>query len=176
MKRLLTNKEKVNIRTGTGLTQEAFALKYNIPVRTLQEWEQGRSTPPDYVLNLLKKEINNEFDFEKLRIPAKTKFRVITEQFLNADRIHPIMQKDVLAIINDLKNDSNVIRIIVFGSSVTSHVKSGSDIDLFVEIKKNKRVHQTLIETPVDFWTNFSVDEEMLQEILKTGVKVYESR
>lgn len=175
MKRLLTEKEKVNIRTGTNLTQEAFAIKYGIPVRTLQEWEQGRSTPPDYVLNLLKKEISNEFDFEKLRIPPKTKFKVITEHFLNAERIHPIMQRDVLAIINDLKNDSNVTKITVFGSSITSHVRSGSDIDLYVEIKENKSVHQTLIDTPVDFWTNFSVDEEMLKEILKTGVVVYES-
>mgnify|MGYP003318470753 CR=1 FL=1 len=175
MKRLLTEKEKVNIRTGTNLTQEAFATKYGIPVRTLQEWEQGRSTPPDYVLNLLKKEISNEFDFEKLRIPPKTKFKVITEHFLNAERIHPIMQRDVLAIINDLKKDNNVKRITVFGSSVTSFVKSESDIDLYIELKHNKFVERTLIEHPADYWTNFTVVDEMLKEIKTKGVVVYES-
>lgn len=33
------------IRLRQGLSQAGFAKKYRIPLRTLQEWEQGRSEP-----------------------------------------------------------------------------------------------------------------------------------
>ena len=42
------------------------------------------------------------------------------------------------------------------------------------EIKEDKPVKQTLIDTPVDFWTNFSIFPRMLDEIKKKGVVVYE--
>ena len=43
-----------SIRKETGLTQQQFAEKYHISVRTLQHWEQGRKTPP-YVIFLLER-------------------------------------------------------------------------------------------------------------------------
>lgn len=42
------------IRGISGLTQEDFALKYEIPLPTLKCWETGTRTPPDYVVRLLK--------------------------------------------------------------------------------------------------------------------------
>ena len=41
------------IRSMTGLSQGKFAEKYSIPVRTLQNWEAGHREPPEYVLKLL---------------------------------------------------------------------------------------------------------------------------
>lgn len=41
------------IRSMTGLSQGKFANRYGIPVRTLQNWEIGERKPPDYVLRLL---------------------------------------------------------------------------------------------------------------------------
>ncbi|MBQ3405672.1 MAG: helix-turn-helix domain-containing protein [Lachnospiraceae bacterium] len=41
------------IRAMTGLSQGKFANRYGIPVRTLQNWEIGERKPPDYVLRLL---------------------------------------------------------------------------------------------------------------------------
>ena len=46
------------IRKKSKLTQKEFALKYNIPVRTIQKWERNGSNPPDYVIELIEK---NEF-------------------------------------------------------------------------------------------------------------------
>ena len=40
--------------------------------------------------------------------------------FKNCRYIYPIQQKKVEKMINHLKNNDNVIKIIVFGSSVTS--------------------------------------------------------
>ena len=33
------------LRRALGLTQEEFAARYHIPIGTLRDWEQGRSTP-----------------------------------------------------------------------------------------------------------------------------------
>lgn len=43
------------LRMSSGMTQIEFANHYAIPVRTLQEWEQGRSNPPGYLVNLIKR-------------------------------------------------------------------------------------------------------------------------
>ncbi len=44
-----------DLRTATGMTQQAFAAHFGIPVSTLRKWEQGESTPPAYVITLLAK-------------------------------------------------------------------------------------------------------------------------
>jgi len=38
------------LRLLSGLSQHKFARKYHINFRTIQNWEQGISTPPDYVI------------------------------------------------------------------------------------------------------------------------------
>lgn len=48
------------IRNASGLTQEAFARKYNIPKRTLEGWEAGKRNPPSYVLNLLERVVEQD--------------------------------------------------------------------------------------------------------------------
>ena len=44
-------------------------------------------------------------------------------------------------MINHLKNNDNVIKIIVFGFSVTSKCHAGSDVDFYVEVKEDKRIN-----------------------------------
>lgn len=41
------------IREMSGLSRAAFSRQYKIPVRTLEDWESGKRTPPEYVLELL---------------------------------------------------------------------------------------------------------------------------
>ena len=47
----MTESEK--IRKLSGLSRAAFSRKYQIPIRTLEDWDAGKSAPPLYVLNLL---------------------------------------------------------------------------------------------------------------------------
>lgn len=42
-----------SIRSSTGMSQARFAAAYEIPVRTLEDWERGVRTPPPYVIKLL---------------------------------------------------------------------------------------------------------------------------
>lgn len=49
-----------NIRKLSGLTQTEFSKMYNIPLRTIQDWESERRTPPEYVVTLLEKAVNED--------------------------------------------------------------------------------------------------------------------
>jgi putative transcriptional regulator len=42
-----------DIRKSTGLTQAAFAKRFHIPLRSVENWEGGQRNPPEYVKLLL---------------------------------------------------------------------------------------------------------------------------
>jgi putative transcriptional regulator len=48
----MTGPEILALRQRLGLTRAAFAARYQLPERTLQNYEQGRDTPPAGVLTL----------------------------------------------------------------------------------------------------------------------------
>ena len=41
------------LRKNTGLSQSKFAARFGVPVRTLQQWEQGQSAPPEYFVRMM---------------------------------------------------------------------------------------------------------------------------
>ena len=41
------------LRKKTGLSKSKFSAKFGIPVRTLQQWEQGISAPPEYLVRMM---------------------------------------------------------------------------------------------------------------------------
>lgn len=49
------------IRALTGLSQQKFGDYYNIPLRTIQDWEAGVRRPPRYVVALLEKAVKADF-------------------------------------------------------------------------------------------------------------------
>lgn len=50
----MTTAEQIRaIRARTGLSQEAFARVYEIPKRTVENWEAGTRCPPPYFVKLL---------------------------------------------------------------------------------------------------------------------------
>lgn len=49
------------LRNMTGLSQEKFGKKYNIPRRTVQDWELENRTPPDYLVSLLERAVREDF-------------------------------------------------------------------------------------------------------------------
>lgn len=48
------------LRIKKGLSQSQFARQVGIPLGTLQNWEQGKRTPPSYVLDLIEKVLKAE--------------------------------------------------------------------------------------------------------------------
>ena len=54
----------LELRQMTGLSQRKFADKYKINFRNIQNWEQGISKPPNYVLYMLYRLIT-EVDYKE---------------------------------------------------------------------------------------------------------------
>lgn len=48
------------MRTMLGFTQTEFAARYNTPKRTIEDWERGIRTPPQYVLDLLERCVSED--------------------------------------------------------------------------------------------------------------------
>ena len=48
------------LRKKAGMTQKAFAEYFNIPKRTIEDWEGERRTPPQYIVDLIEYKLKNE--------------------------------------------------------------------------------------------------------------------
>lgn len=160
-------------RLNEKLSQSEFAKKYSIQLRTLQDWEQGRSNPPRYLISFLEN-TNNPFGTLP-EIGERNPYKVcIAHPFLNADKIYPIQQNRVREVIDACSNNESVARIIVFGSSVSDRCREDSDLDIYVEMKENSKPFNKIFDFELDLWTNYMVDKQLLKEIDETGVVVYE--
>ena len=42
-----------DLRKGSGMNSKEFSEHTGIPVRTLEDWEAGRRTPPEYIPRLI---------------------------------------------------------------------------------------------------------------------------
>jgi DNA-binding transcriptional regulator YiaG len=48
-----TAKTIKELRERTGMSRKEFSKHTGIPVRTLEDWEAGRRTPPEYIPRLI---------------------------------------------------------------------------------------------------------------------------
>ncbi len=106
------------------------------------------------------------------------KWKVIVKNtFKNCELIYPIQQKKVAEIVDFLKDNEYVKKIIIFGSSVTERCTINSDVDIYIELTKEINVFRNkYFDFLYDLWTNFQVDksEKLYKEIMEKGVVVYE--
>ena len=74
-----------DMRKQLGDTQSEFAERYNIPFRTVQNWETGMRKPPEYILELLKARIKEDlinkrasalpkYDSNKQNLPKRSDY------------------------------------------------------------------------------------------------------
>lgn len=48
------------LREGTGMSRKEFSEHTGIPVRTLEDWEAARRTPPEYIPRLVEYQLKYE--------------------------------------------------------------------------------------------------------------------
>ena len=48
------------LRESTGMNRKEFSEHTGIPVRTLEDWEAGRRTPPEYIPRLISFQLKYE--------------------------------------------------------------------------------------------------------------------
>jgi len=54
------------IREYLGVSRAEFARRYNIPLRTVENWEGGKSKAPEYLLQLLERAVKEDKKMMKL--------------------------------------------------------------------------------------------------------------
>lgn len=57
--------EIVDLRAILNLTQKEFSEKYEIPLRTIENWEGKKTNPPKYVFELLKRCVMEDHERER---------------------------------------------------------------------------------------------------------------
>ncbi|WP_405379632.1 nucleotidyltransferase domain-containing protein [Phascolarctobacterium sp.] len=67
----------------------------------------------------------------------KFSFIVDKDSFMNVNRVHPLKQKIVQSIVAAAKEDKEVKRIIIFGSSVRYDCDIDSDLDICIDWKQD---------------------------------------
>ena len=114
--------------------------------------------------------------YKRKTADQKKEWRVcIQDPLENCEKIYPIQQKKVKQMINNIKEDSNVEKIVVFGSSVQDTCHMGSDVDFYIVLKQDQKItFKETLSFMYDIWTNYTVDSRMYEEITKKGVTVYE--
>jgi predicted nucleotidyltransferase len=116
--------------------------------------------------------------------------RVVDEDVLNIEFIHPLKQQLVADIVKAAKLDSGVKTIRVFGSAITNRCDFQSDLDLCVEWKFDcYDADGILIPKTINFMRNISMLSKgqcdvvhyqylkgtVVEEAAKKGVIVYVS-
>lgn len=128
---------------------------------------------------------SEKFDIKAIIDLMKTaKFPVIINNpFLNCNRICAYQQETVRNIVDYLKKDNHVLKVIIFGSSTTHFYQpSKSDLDLYIEVEDGYKISQkdffknVKVKNDCDFLTSYLVNKESdfyKKEILEKGVVVY---
>ena len=139
------------LRSRTGLSQRRFAERYKIPVRTLQQWEQGLQIPPKYTVDMLARLVNvdsadcrtcavpdADFPYLKHTDKVQTSWKVcISEAFENCEHIYPIQQHKVKELLTAIKGNPAVKSVYIFGSSTTGKCHIDSDLDIYMELTED---------------------------------------
>ncbi len=103
-------------------------------------------------------------------------WRAFGKPFLNIKKIFPTKQKYMAQMIDVCKNNPNVKKFIIFGSSITAGCNPWSDIDIYFEMENEPHAYPTIAnhKQAFDKWSNFTASGDLLNEIQKNGVVVYE--
>lgn len=87
------------MRAETGMTQKEFGEYFNIPVRTIQDWEGNRRTPPEYVVELIEYKIRKEglgmIDLGEFKLKDTSEFELWYVAALDTDIIVTSNANDV---------------------------------------------------------------------------------
>lgn len=49
-----------DLRKRSGMTQKEYAAYFNIPTRTIEDWDRGARVPPPYLLELMAYKLEKE--------------------------------------------------------------------------------------------------------------------
>lgn len=69
-----------DLRESISMSRKEFSIHVGIPIRTLEDWEAGRRTPPEYVPRLLAYQLKYEELVQKLSNTAKPDEHILGDE------------------------------------------------------------------------------------------------
>ena len=78
------------IRKLTGLSAQKFGDKYDIPLRTIQNWEGGVNTPPPYLVKLLERVVKEDIEEPFKPMVEIDLYSVIKQKYIERDVLDKI--------------------------------------------------------------------------------------
>ena len=148
------------LRRITGLSQKEFGSRYNIPLKTIQNWESdkdkeaSRKCPP-YVTYLLAKAVINDFSGCNLNDKLDN-LMAHGRLFLDSKREASI--RFALDRISQSKLFPYVEDVILYGSTARNEASSSSDIDLLLVLNCNAKGQRDSNSWIIDLKGNISTD------------------
>lgn len=156
------------IRNNLGLSQKEVSSYLGIPLRTIQNWEEGTRVPNEFTLNMVIEKLlekNQEHTFSKEE--GVYSFNLLKKK------------------ISELAVKYNISKVILFGSYAKGYAKPTSDIDLVITTDITGLAFFGMLD---DFVTTLNKDVDLIREkdilmgslvdkeIKQTGVIIYENR
>lgn len=156
------------IRNNLGLSQKEVSTYLGIPLRTIQNWEEGTRVPNEFTLNMVIEKLlekNQEHTFSKKE--GVYSFSLLKKK------------------ISELAVKYNISKVILFGSYSKGYAKPTSDIDLVITTDITGLAFFGMLD---DFVTTLNKDVDLIREkdilmgslvdkeIKQTGVIIYENR
>ena len=122
------------LRESTGMSRKEFSEHTGIPVRTLEDWEAGRRTPPEYIPRLLayqikfegifvaKKEVKEKRNVSVIQDADGNKIVVINDTFFKGKRsiAWEDVEKYLKRYVGDIYPIAEDNEIIYIGSELPS--------------------------------------------------------
>lgn len=111
---------------------------------------------------------------------------IVNNDNYDCARIHPLMQKKVNEIFNEIKKSSIIEKVIIFGSSVNIRCNKNSDLDIAIKLKEEyfNRENQNLISEEIQVISDYNSDivwlntidsqSQLYRNISSKGVIIYE--
>ena len=160
------------IRENIGLTQEQVSELTGVPVKTLRNWEQEIRTPSEWTMDLI---------IDKILFTEMNKNLELNED--GDDEIRILSFSTIKKEITEVAKDLDIEKIYLFGSYVKGDMSPLSDIDLYMESDIYGLDYYGVVERfrnalhkKVDLLSNKTIlpDSKIYNEIMKTGVVIYE--
>jgi len=152
-----------DLRLKNGFTQKEFANYIGIPYRTFQNYEEGISSMPEWIYNLIEYKLNNENNYSL------------------STGIYKI--KQLKLIIKPIAKKYKILSIIIFGEYANKQANEFSYINLMVKFSKNKDEDISLFKNELEDnlkktvrvfnQSDFDNKGDYFKKIKKEGVNIY---
>ena len=128
------------LRKRVGMSQTQFANYMEIPVRTLQEWEQGKRTPSNYIVRMIHRITQLEEEIKKVYSTRKMLIEQYTEKDYTLEQLIQIYKEKMATC----KKDGTIIEFIAQKPVLD---ESGQVIDVTTEFpaELNVYAYKTLV-------------------------------